>query len=197
MGPQKTSTESRWRWAGVGLLLTTVFCVPGDARQAPPAAQGAPQQGGGQQPPAQQPPAQQPPIFQTGINVVRVDVIVSDNKTGAQIADLKESDFDIVEDGKPQKIEAFRFIKLDGGVSEAIKEAAMTRLRPVLMTSVATVAGHFPLTLVDGPGAAARRDGCGRAGAIGAGASPARRAAPRCPRAGGRPRRRGHAAGRG
>jgi multidrug efflux pump len=38
----------------------------------------------------------------------------------------------------------------------AIKGAAMTRLRPVLMTSVATIAGHFPLTLVDGPGAAAR-----------------------------------------
>jgi multidrug efflux pump len=39
---------------------------------------------------------------------------------------------------------------------EAVKEAAMTRLRPVLMTSVATVAGHLPLTIVDGPGAAAR-----------------------------------------
>ncbi|MBL9187384.1 MAG: efflux RND transporter permease subunit [Opitutaceae bacterium] len=39
---------------------------------------------------------------------------------------------------------------------EAVHEAAMTRLRPVLMTSVATIAGHFPLTLVDGPGAAAR-----------------------------------------
>jgi multidrug efflux pump len=32
----------------------------------------------------------------------------------------------------------------------------MTRLRPVLMTSVATVCGHFPLTPVTGPGAAAR-----------------------------------------
>jgi multidrug efflux pump len=29
-------------------------------------------------------------------------------------------------------------------------------LRPVLMTSVATSAGHFPLTLVTGAGAAAR-----------------------------------------
>jgi multidrug efflux pump len=39
---------------------------------------------------------------------------------------------------------------------EAVKAAAVTRLRPVLMTTVATVAGHFPLTLVTGPGAAAR-----------------------------------------
>ena len=28
----------------------------------------------------------------------------------------------------------------------------MTRLRPILMTSVATIAGHFPLTLVTGAG---------------------------------------------
>ena len=38
----------------------------------------------------------------------------------------------------------------------AIKEASLTRFRPVLMTSMATIAGHFPLTLVEGPGAAAR-----------------------------------------
>jgi multidrug efflux pump len=39
---------------------------------------------------------------------------------------------------------------------EAVHEAAMTRLRPILMTSCATAAGHFPLTLVTGAGAAAR-----------------------------------------
>ncbi|HSQ63157.1 MAG TPA: efflux RND transporter permease subunit [Polyangiaceae bacterium] len=39
---------------------------------------------------------------------------------------------------------------------DAVKAAASTRLRPILMVSVATVCGHFPLTLVSGPGAAAR-----------------------------------------
>jgi multidrug efflux pump len=38
----------------------------------------------------------------------------------------------------------------------AVQAAAETRLRPILMTTIATVAGHFPLTLVTGPGAAAR-----------------------------------------
>jgi predicted RND superfamily exporter protein len=39
---------------------------------------------------------------------------------------------------------------------EAIRAAAGTRLRPILMTTVATVVGHFPLTLVTGAGAVAR-----------------------------------------
>lgn len=39
---------------------------------------------------------------------------------------------------------------------EAIKGAAETRLRPVLMTTAATALGHFPLVLVVGPGAEAR-----------------------------------------
>ena len=39
---------------------------------------------------------------------------------------------------------------------EAVRNAALTRLRPILMTSAATVCGHFMLTLVTGPGAAAR-----------------------------------------
>jgi multidrug efflux pump len=38
----------------------------------------------------------------------------------------------------------------------AVREASLTRLRPVLMTSAATVLGHLPLVLAAGPGAAAR-----------------------------------------
>jgi multidrug efflux pump len=39
---------------------------------------------------------------------------------------------------------------------EALREAAQTRLRPVLMTSAATVFGHLPLVFVSGPGSEAR-----------------------------------------
>jgi multidrug efflux pump len=39
---------------------------------------------------------------------------------------------------------------------DAVIEAATTRLRPILMTTAATVVGHFPLVLATGPGAGAR-----------------------------------------
>jgi multidrug efflux pump len=38
----------------------------------------------------------------------------------------------------------------------AVIEASATRLRPILMTTAATVMGHFPLVLATGPGAGAR-----------------------------------------
>src|SRR5262245_46742467 len=117
------------RWLGSSaavFVLLAAFGLAGHADQTQ-RQQGSTQQAPAQQqtPAQQQPPPDQPqpPVFRGGINFVRVDVIVTDNKSGVQIADLKESDFDVTEDGKPQKIESFKFIKLDGGVSEAVKEA--------------------------------------------------------------------------
>jgi multidrug efflux pump len=52
----------------------------------------------------------------------------------------------------------FANVQQQAGMSkvDAVRAAATTRLRPILMTTVATVAGHFPLTLVTGAGAVAR-----------------------------------------
>ena len=64
------------------------------------------------QQPAQPPAAPDQPIFRAGINTVRVDVIVTD-KQGNPVTDLKLEDFEIQEDGKPQKAETFRLVKID------------------------------------------------------------------------------------
>jgi len=71
--------------------------------------------------PQQNPQGQQPPTFRTGINFVRVDVIITD-KNGNSVGDLQPTDFDVTEDGKAQKIETFKLVKLDGGRSQAITE---------------------------------------------------------------------------
>jgi VWFA-related protein len=68
----------------------------------------------GQAPPpaeSQQPPQQ--PTFRTGINFVRVDVIVT-GRNAQPVIDLTQSDFEVQEDGRPQTIEQFRLIRVDG-----------------------------------------------------------------------------------
>ena len=96
--------------------LIIALGLQGGAQQPPPAQQAPPQQ----QPPPPADPAQ-PPVFRTGINFVRVDVIISD-KAGNPVADLSQADFDVTEDGKPQKIETFKLVKLDGGRGDAVKD---------------------------------------------------------------------------
>src|SRR5438309_11343296 len=106
------------RSTGLATALISIATLQGAAGQQ---TQQQPQQP--QQQPAP-PPDQtpQPPIFRTGINYVRVDVIVTENKSGNSVADLKPGDFDVLEDGKPQTIDTFKLIKLDGGLVEATKE---------------------------------------------------------------------------
>ena len=66
-------------------------------------------------PPQQQPPppdpATQAPVFRSDINVVRVDVIVTDRQ-GNPVHDLKPEDFEVTEDGKPQTIQTFKLINI-------------------------------------------------------------------------------------
>jgi VWFA-related protein len=84
-------------------------------------------------PPAASPPQGQPapapdpqPTFRTGINFVRVDAIVTDRQ-GNPVVDLKQSDFEISEDGKPQTIETFRFVKVDGTAPIETQRTIRTR----------------------------------------------------------------------
>jgi VWFA-related protein len=73
--------------------------------------------------PAPQNPPQ--PTFRTGVNIVRVDVIVTDDK-GNPVTDLTQDEFEIVEDGRVQTIDLFRQIRIDGAVP------AVERARQVL-----------------------------------------------------------------
>ena len=66
-----------------------------------------------QDPGAQQADNPQQPTFRGGINFVRVDVIVTDKKA-QPVIDLAQTDFQVFEDGQPQKIEQFRLIRVDG-----------------------------------------------------------------------------------
>ncbi len=58
-------------------------------------------------------PAQPTPTFRQGIDFVRVDAFVTDKK-GNPVTDLKESDFEVLEDGKPQSVEQFKTIRIEG-----------------------------------------------------------------------------------
>jgi len=79
---------------------------PPVGQQAPPAAQQTP-------PAGQQQPQQQPPVFRAAVKLVRVDATVT-GKGDQPVADLTAADFEIAEDGVPQKVEQIQFIRLDG-----------------------------------------------------------------------------------
>jgi len=71
----------------------------------------------GDPPPRRRGTGGQPPTFRGGVNFVKVDVIVTD-AAGRPTLDLRQDDFQVSENGKPQTIEAFKLVKLDGGVAQ-------------------------------------------------------------------------------
>ena len=104
----------------LSLVVTLGMLDVGTGR--PVAAQQANGAQGAAQPPADAsatpsaPPssdAPQQPTFRADINYVRVDVIVNDNK-GVPVTDLAITDFEVLEDGKPQAIDQFRLVRVDG-----------------------------------------------------------------------------------
>ncbi len=70
---------------------------------------------------------QQPtPIFKTKINVVRVDVSVT-GRHDEPVADLRASDFQVVEDGVLQAVETLQFARLDGSRTSDLEESLEIR----------------------------------------------------------------------
>ncbi|MGE5357952.1 MAG: VWA domain-containing protein [Bacteroidales bacterium] len=105
------------------IILAAVLLVAGvSAQSAPPAAP----QGAAQNPPAaqaQNPPQNpQQPTFRTGINFVRVDVLISD-KQGNPVTDLKRDDFEVLEDNKPQKLETFKLVDFGSVAQQQLRAA--------------------------------------------------------------------------
>jgi len=113
------------RLAATALLLAGLVCAGtmrtgaspqgGAAQGDTPAQGGATAQGGGAQGGGAQSggATAQPPTFRGAIDFIRVDVFVSD-RSGRPITDLEQADFEVIEDGKPQSVQQFRVIKIEG-----------------------------------------------------------------------------------
>ena len=65
----------------------------------------------GAQQPAPQPPPQAPPTFRVEVNYVEVDASVTD-AAGNPVDDLTAADFEVREDGRPQKIATFSLVDI-------------------------------------------------------------------------------------
>ena len=94
-------------WVIVALALTLLI-LTGRAQQQPQPPDQTPSDGAA---PAPAQDESQPPIFRSGINFIRVDVIVTDDD-GNPVTDLEVGDFEVFEDGEPQTIESFQLIEI-------------------------------------------------------------------------------------
>src|SRR6185503_831141 len=86
----------------VAVVIATLLSVHAAATQGPPVTQ-----------------AQQRPVFRGGTHFVRVDAYPAQD--GKIVEGLTAADFEILEDGKPQAIESFDFVKFDSFTPEAAR----------------------------------------------------------------------------
>ena len=111
MTPSRATVAITRRLRPVLLVAAAVTIAGGAllARQQRPAAQGP-------EPRPEQPSRSQPasPTFRAGTNLVRVDVFPT--LDGQVVRDLTQADFEVLEDGVPQKIESFEHIEVRGQV---------------------------------------------------------------------------------
>lgn len=118
------------RSAARGLLVTALALVAGgipSARsvsaqnQDPPPADASPSD------PAQPDPAQSRPTFRVEAGFVRVDAYATLN--GVAVRDLTADEFEVYEDGVPQKIETFEHVDVRGGAGpqEMVREPNSVR----------------------------------------------------------------------
>ena len=99
------SVEPEWRYTGFAcapeshmnriLTLVALLCATGVASSPQP----------------QTPPPPQVPVFRADAHFVRVDAYPS--RDGRIIENLAAEDFELLEDGKPQKIDTFQFVRFD------------------------------------------------------------------------------------
>jgi VWFA-related protein len=120
------------------LLASTTWWVA--AQQAGPASPGASQ--------TSQTPTQPRLTFRVESNYVEVDAVVTDGQ-GNIVRDLKRDDFDVLEDGRPQTVEAFAFVELP--VERADRPLFRpTAVEPDVSTNVKPFDGRVYLLVLDG-----------------------------------------------
>jgi len=89
----------------LSLVLTLAICSSVTAQEPKATPRATPSS-----PPVQEPAVQgEDDVVRITANLVQVDAVVTDKK-GAQITDLSEQDFEVLEDGRPQKISNLSYV---------------------------------------------------------------------------------------
>jgi VWFA-related protein len=120
-------------------VLAACLCAVAIVRAQQPAAQP-------QTPPPTQP--ELPPVtFRIEINYVEIDAIVTDEQ-GNPVPNLTASDFDVFEDGKPQKISTFALVNIPVERAERPLFAA-TAIEPDVQTNAKGFDGRVYMIVLD------------------------------------------------